>query len=106
MGSDCPAVDWANKSNFVCGYNPPSNPVDEIGRRVQEVIRAQISFPLQSCRRDEVVNWKFPQEGRVKVNADGTSLPGPKVALTDGALQDANGAWLGGFQADMGYACS
>ncbi|GFZ04331.1 hypothetical protein Acr_16g0009550 [Actinidia rufa] len=89
--------------NFVHGYNPPSNPVDEIGRRVQEVIRAQISSPLQSCRRDEVVNWKLPQEGWVKVNADGT--PGPKVALTGRALQDANGAWLGGFHADMGYAC-
>ena len=68
--------------------------------------RARISSPLQSFRRDEVVNWKFPQEGRVKVNADGSSLPGPKVDSTVGDLRNENGAWLGGFQVDMGYACS
>ncbi|CAL1373591.1 unnamed protein product [Linum trigynum] len=53
-------------------------------------------------RRDELIAWKPPTAGWLKMNTDGAAQGCPGIITAGGVLRDTYGDWKGGFCSKIG----
>ncbi|KAG7533397.1 Ribonuclease H domain [Arabidopsis thaliana x Arabidopsis arenosa] len=54
---------------------------------------------------EQIISWKRPREGWVKLSTDGASHGNPGPATAGGVIRGFDGEWLGGFALNIGI-CS
>ncbi|KAG7585508.1 Ribonuclease H domain [Arabidopsis thaliana x Arabidopsis arenosa] len=54
---------------------------------------------------EQIISWKRPREGWVKISTDGASHGNPGPATAGGVIRGFDGEWLGGFALNIGI-CS
>ncbi|XP_061348494.1 coiled-coil domain-containing protein SCD2-like [Gastrolobium bilobum] len=61
---------------------------------------------LQSARIQTFTNWKFPLEGWIKINTDGSCARGGLQSGCGRDIRDYRGDWLAGFSKNLGHNSS
>lgn len=57
------------------------------------------------ARSEQIITWKKPRDGWIKLSTDGASHVNPGPATAGGVLRGEKGEWLGGFALKIGI-CS
>ncbi|KAF2300624.1 hypothetical protein GH714_014554 [Hevea brasiliensis] len=93
---------WRNAYIF-SNMDPPSNPVQFIVVKVQEVkvVITGSSTTLITERQESFISWTPLGNGWVKVNTDDSVIRNSGAA--GGLIQDSHGKWITGFVRNIGH---
>jgi ribonuclease HI len=97
---------WRNKEEHDEQFQRPPNIVLAVTDRVKHYNQAMVlKQVLHSVEwRVVMINWRPPNEGWVKINADGACKEG-SAAGCGCVIRDSDGVWRGGFAKNLGM-CS
>ncbi|WCJ35671.1 DNAse I-like superfamily protein [Euphorbia peplus] len=94
---------WRNEGIFDPNKSSRLNKVDFIVEQCMDFCKAyEANGTLRSGVRGQLVAWKCPEVGWVRLNCDGASKGNPGPGSAGGLIRSTEGCWISGFTCNLG----